>query len=72
MGLSAPWAYSLEIITLQTVHKLLWINVTSLSAPKSYSIEIIALQTVKNYSGLTQFALVPLSPTLFILLHFRQ
>ena len=48
MGLSAPWAESIDIIDLQPVKKLIGINHMSLSDPWADSIDIIALNPVKN------------------------
>ena len=46
MVLSAPWAYSLEIIAFHTIKKLQGINPMGISDPWSNSLDIIALQPV--------------------------
>ena len=69
MGIISPWADYLVIISLQTVKKSLEINPMGLSAPWDDYLDIIALNPVNNNcQGLTQWALVPLGPTLLILL----
>ena len=47
MGLSAPWADSLEIIALHLVEKWLGINPMGLSVTWANSIDIIAFYTDK-------------------------
>ena len=47
MGLSAPWADSNDIISLQTVKYLPWVNPMGLSVPMADSLDIIYLQTDK-------------------------
>ena len=47
MGLSAPWADSNDIIALQTVKKLPWVNPMGLSVPMADSLDIISFQTDK-------------------------
>ena len=64
LDLSAARADSLQIIGFQPVKKLIGINPMSLSSPWDDYIDIIALNPVKKYQGLTQWALVPLDPTL--------
>ena len=65
MGLSAPLGDYLDIIALQTVKKRLGINPMGLSVPWYDSFDIISFQTTKiNGQELTQWALVPLGPTL--------
>ena len=68
MGLSAPWAASLNIIAQNPVRKLIGNNPTALMFPWAGYIDIIALQTVKNGKELTQWDLVPIGTTLLILL----
>ena len=67
MGLSAPRADSLDITALGIVKKWIGINPMCLSTPWAYSLDIIALNPVKKYQRLTQWALVHLGMTLFIL-----
>ena len=65
MGLSAPWADSLDIITFQPVKKWPWVKPMVLSVPWNNYIDIVSLHTAKiNLQGLTQWALVPLGATL--------
>ena len=47
MGLIAPWFDSLDIIALQPVKKLLWVNRIGLSVPMENYLDIIAFQTAK-------------------------
>ena len=47
MGLSGPWADSLDIISFHTVKILPWVNPMGLSVPMTYSIDIIAFHTAK-------------------------
>ena len=47
MGLSDPWADSLDIIALQTVKQLTWVNTMLISVPMADSIDIISFQTTK-------------------------
>ena len=47
MVLSTPWSDSLDIITLQPVKKLPWVNPMGLSVPMANSIDIIAFQINK-------------------------
>ena len=47
MGLSAPWADSNDIIALQTVKHLPWVNPMGLSVPMDNSLDIISFQTSK-------------------------
>ena len=47
MVLSAPWAESLDIIALQTVKKLPWVNPMVISVPMVDSLDIISFQTAK-------------------------
>ena len=57
MGLSAPWADSLDIIALQLVKKWMGINPMGLSAPWDDYLDIISLQTDKiNCEVLTQYS----------------
>ena len=48
MGISAPWAESVDIIALHTVLKWLGINPMRLSVPWANSLDIIAAQTAKK------------------------
>ena len=48
MSLSAPWYDSLDIIDLNPVKKILWINSMGIRSPWSNSLDINALQPVKN------------------------
>ena len=48
MGISAPRADSLDIIALQTVKILIWINPMSLSAPWEKYLDTIVLNQVKT------------------------
>ena len=73
IGLSSPWDGSLLIIALQPVKQLLGIKPMGHSAPWAESLDIISLNPVNNnFQGLTQCALVPLVPTLLILLSCRN
>ena len=51
MGLSAPWAYSLDIIELQLVKNNIWIKPICLSAPRANSLGI-ALKKVEKLLGM--------------------
>ena len=54
MGLSTPWAYSLDIIALRPVKRRLGITPMVLSDPRDDSFDIIALYTAeKNMSDQT-------------------
>ena len=69
MSLTAPWADSLEIISLIQLKKL-GINPVGLSSPWANSFYIIALQTERKKGCLlTQWDLVSLGPTILILFH---
>ena len=69
MGLSDHWDNYLGIIALQTVKKLPGINPMVLSTPRSNYLDIIALDPVNNnFEGLTGWALLPLGPTILMLL----
>ena len=65
MGLSAPWTDSLDIIYLRPVKKCLGINPMVRSTPLDNSIDIISLKIAEKF-------LLPLGPSLFILLPCRQ
>ena len=60
MVLSAPWDDSLDIITLQQIHKFQGMNPMGLSASWSNSIEMIPLQPEKHCKVLTHWDVVPL------------
>ena len=47
MGLSAPWAESLDIISLRPVKKFPRVNPMGLSVPMADSLDIIAFQADK-------------------------
>ena len=65
MGISDPLDESIKVIILKRVKiKLIETNSIGLSAPRADSLEIIDLQTVQHYWGLTQWALLPLGPTI--------
>ena len=52
MGLSAPWAYSLDMISLNPVKKLMGFNPMSLSVPWADYLIIIALNPVLKILGI--------------------
>ena len=47
MGISAPWAESLDIIALQPIKILRWVNPMGLSVPMDEFLDVIDFQKAK-------------------------